>query len=79
MFVKQTVILYGQDSDCLLLSYSDSLLAGLYFIVEADIKDFSNLKLDGVARSIFTILRHVGRLREIRGGGVTRLVVNEYY
>ncbi|KAL5004496.1 hypothetical protein ScPMuIL_017952 [Solemya velum] len=53
--------------------------SGLYFIVEADIKDFSNLKLDGVARSIFTILRHVGRLREIRGGGVTRLVVNEYY
>jgi len=47
---------------------------GLQFVIEADFKDLANHKIDTSARTCFTILRHLGRLKEIRGGGVTRFV-----
>ncbi|ESO89588.1 hypothetical protein LOTGIDRAFT_124768 [Lottia gigantea] len=52
---------------------------GVYFVVEADIKDFSTIKLDAVTRAILTILRHCGRIREIRGGKLTRYAIIESY
>ncbi|XP_072050449.1 SKA complex subunit 1-like [Amphiura filiformis] len=48
---------------------------GVFFFIDDDFKNYSKLKYDNTARSIITILRHVGRLREIRGGGVTRFAV----
>ena len=45
---------------------------GLHYIVDGDIKEFTNLKLDSVGRSLLTIMRHCQRLKEIRGGGLTR-------
>lgn len=52
---------------------------GEYFIVDEDVKEFSNLKLDSVYRSCLTLLRHCGRMKEIRGGGHTRYSCLEVY
>ncbi|NWW21955.1 SKA1 protein, partial [Falcunculus frontatus] len=48
---------------------------GLFFIVEADIKAFTQLKADKRFHSILSILRHCQRVREIRGSGLVRYVI----
>ncbi|XP_025742685.1 SKA complex subunit 1 [Callorhinus ursinus] len=48
---------------------------GHYFIVEADIKEFTALKADKRFHVILNILRHCRRLSEVRGGGLTRYVI----
>uniref|UniRef100_A0A671FF63 SKA complex subunit 1 n=1 Tax=Rhinolophus ferrumequinum TaxID=59479 RepID=A0A671FF63_RHIFE len=48
---------------------------GRHFIVEADIKEFTALKLDKRFHMILNILRHCRRLSEVRGGGLTRYVI----
>ncbi|NXI84155.1 SKA1 protein, partial [Rhipidura dahli] len=48
---------------------------GLFFIVEADIREFTQLKLDKRFHSIINILRHCQRVREIRGSGLIRYVI----
>ncbi|XP_057644861.1 spindle and kinetochore-associated protein 1 isoform X1 [Chionomys nivalis] len=48
---------------------------GRYFFVEADLKDFTNLKTDKRLYAILNILRHCQRLSEVRGGGLTRYVL----
>ncbi|KFO34396.1 Spindle and kinetochore-associated protein 1 [Fukomys damarensis] len=48
---------------------------GQYFIVEADIKEFTTLKADKRFHVILNILRHCRRLSEVRGGGLTRYVI----
>ncbi|XP_051019124.1 spindle and kinetochore-associated protein 1 [Acomys russatus] len=48
---------------------------GRFFIVEADIKDFTALKADKRFHVILNILRHCQRLSEVRGGGLTRYVI----
>nr|XP_035935630.1 spindle and kinetochore-associated protein 1-like [Halichoerus grypus] len=48
---------------------------GHYFIVEADIKEFTALKADKRLHVILNILRHCRRLSEVRGGGLTRYVI----
>ncbi|XP_054139547.1 spindle and kinetochore-associated protein 1 [Melozone crissalis] len=48
---------------------------GLFFIVEDDIKMFTQLKLDKRFHSILSILRHCQRVREIRGSGLIRYVI----
>ncbi|XP_071011488.1 SKA complex subunit 1-like [Oncorhynchus clarkii lewisi] len=48
---------------------------GLFFIVEADIKEFTKMKVDKRFQSILSMLRHCQRLREQRGGGITRYVL----
>nr|XP_026249582.1 spindle and kinetochore-associated protein 1 isoform X2 [Urocitellus parryii] len=48
---------------------------GQYFIVEADIKEFTTLKTDKRFHVILNILRHCRRLSEVRGGGITRYVI----
>ncbi|XP_059155376.1 spindle and kinetochore-associated protein 1-like [Physella acuta] len=45
---------------------------GICFIVEKDITELTNLKLDTSTRNILTILRHCGLLHEIRGGNLVR-------
>ncbi|CAG8589285.1 13472_t:CDS:2 [Ambispora gerdemannii] len=51
---------------------------GKHFITENDIKNTNqkiNLKMDATGRAIFAVLRHVKKLKEVRGGGNTRFVV----
>ncbi|EHB13388.1 Spindle and kinetochore-associated protein 1 [Heterocephalus glaber] len=48
---------------------------GHFFIVEADIKEFTTLKADKRFHVILNILRHCRRLSEVRGGGLTRYVI----
>ncbi|PNI70063.1 SKA1 isoform 2 [Pan troglodytes] len=48
---------------------------GRYFIVEADIKEFTTLKADKKFHVLLNILRHCRRLSEVRGGGLTRYVI----
>lgn len=48
---------------------------GHYFIVEADIKEFTSLKVDKKFHGIMSILRHCRRLSEVRGKGLTRYVI----
>ncbi|NXO27257.1 SKA1 protein, partial [Cisticola juncidis] len=48
---------------------------GVFFIVEADIKEFTGLKLDKRFHSILNILRHCQRVREVRGSGLIRYVI----
>ena len=59
---------------------------GRFFITEADIKNASTaaagknnngivFKFDSVGRSILSILRHLGRIREMRTPGVVRIVL----
>ncbi|XP_032070537.1 spindle and kinetochore-associated protein 1 [Thamnophis elegans] len=48
---------------------------GEYFIVEADIEQFTQLKADKRFHSILTILRHCHRVREIRGGRLVRYAI----
>ncbi|XP_021005979.1 spindle and kinetochore-associated protein 1 [Mus caroli] len=48
---------------------------GHHFIVEADIKEFTALKVDKRFYVIMHILRHCHRLSEVRGGGLTRYVI----
>ncbi len=38
-------------------------------------KEFSSLKMDKVGQSILNILRHCGKLKEVRGGKIVRFVV----
>ncbi|XP_014816280.1 PREDICTED: spindle and kinetochore-associated protein 1 [Calidris pugnax] len=48
---------------------------GQFFIVEADIKEFTQLKMDKRFHSILNILRHCQRVREIRGSRLVRYVI----
>ncbi|KAL2296389.1 hypothetical protein Nmel_015705 [Mimus melanotis] len=48
---------------------------GVFFIVEADIKEFTQLKLDKRFHSILSILRHCQRVRELRGSGLIRYII----
>ena len=46
---------------------------GTFFVIEQDVK-FSKA-LGNQGKSILTILRHLGRTKEIRGGGLNRIAV----
>ncbi|KAG7273205.1 hypothetical protein CRUP_018009 [Coryphaenoides rupestris] len=48
---------------------------GLFFVVEADICEFTQMKVDKKFQSIISMLRHCQRLREMRGGNLTRYVL----
>lgn len=58
-------------------------VAGRTFITEADMKSTANgnrkstvlFKLDPTGRSILAILRHLGRVKEMRTGKLVRFVV----
>ncbi|GIY16170.1 spindle and kinetochore-associated protein 1 [Caerostris darwini] len=42
---------------------------GLFFCTVEDLKDFGRIKLDKASLNILTILRHCGKMKEIRGPG----------
>ncbi|NXP57004.1 SKA1 protein, partial [Chloropsis cyanopogon] len=48
---------------------------GLFFVVEDDIKEFTQLKVDKRFHTILSILRHCQRVKEIRGSGLIRYVI----
>lgn len=54
---------------------------GRTFITEGDLKSkragwsSSGFKFDAVGRNVLTILRHLGRMKEVRGGKNTRIVL----
>uniref|UniRef100_A0A3Q3GQE2 SKA complex subunit 1 n=1 Tax=Kryptolebias marmoratus TaxID=37003 RepID=A0A3Q3GQE2_KRYMA len=47
---------------------------GWYFVVEDDIREFTQMKVDKRFQGILNMLRHCQRLRELRGGGFVRYV-----
>ncbi|XP_039989554.1 spindle and kinetochore-associated protein 1 [Xiphias gladius] len=48
---------------------------GQYFVVEDDIREFTQTKVDKRFQGILNMLRHCQRLRELRGGGLTRYML----
>lgn len=55
--------------------------AGKFFLTETDLKSKSGnalggFKFDQVARNILTILRQVGRIKEVRSAGIIRYVLS---
>lgn len=48
---------------------------GEYFFIDDDLKTYSLLKMDSTGRAILTMLRHCGRLREVRGKKLLRYVL----
>ncbi|KAG9488334.1 spindle and kinetochore-associated protein 1 [Eleutherodactylus coqui] len=48
---------------------------GQYFIVEQDVKEFTQVKVDKRFHALLGILRHCHRIRELRGKGIVRYVI----
>ncbi|XP_043934162.1 spindle and kinetochore-associated protein 1 [Protopterus annectens] len=48
---------------------------GLFFVVDADIKEFCQKTVDKRFQGMLSILRHCQRIREVRGGKVVRYVL----
>lgn len=48
---------------------------GHYFIVEDDVRELAQMKVDKRFQGILNMLRHCQRFREVRGGGVTRYLL----
>ncbi|XP_073346535.1 SKA complex subunit 1 isoform X1 [Pagrus major] len=48
---------------------------GQYFVVEDDIREFTQMKVDKRFQGILNMLRHCQRLRELRGGGLIRYML----
>ncbi|XP_042352541.1 spindle and kinetochore-associated protein 1 [Plectropomus leopardus] len=48
---------------------------GQFFVVEDDIREFTQIKVDKRFQGMLSMLRHCQRLRELRGGGITRYVL----
>eukprot|EP00669_Euglena_mutabilis_P000771 TRINITY_DN11002_c0_g1_i1.p1 TRINITY_DN11002_c0_g1~~TRINITY_DN11002_c0_g1_i1.p1 ORF type:complete len:120 (-),score=58.87 TRINITY_DN11002_c0_g1_i1:137-496(-) len=48
---------------------------GLHFCTDANLKALPGLKLDQAGRNTLTLLRHLGRLRELRAGATVRYAV----
>ncbi|KAM6937102.1 SKA complex subunit 1 [Xenentodon cancila] len=48
---------------------------GQFFVVDDDIREFTQMKVDKRFQGVLNMLRHCQRLRELRGGGVTRYML----
>ncbi|KAM8860657.1 SKA complex subunit 1 [Synchiropus picturatus] len=48
---------------------------GQFFVVEQDIREFTQVKVDKKFHLLLNMLRHCQRLKELRGGGRTRYVL----
>ncbi|XP_075898732.1 SKA complex subunit 1 isoform X2 [Nelusetta ayraudi] len=48
---------------------------GHYFIVEDDVRELAQMKVDKRFQGILNMLRHCQRFREVRGGGITRFLL----
>ena len=72
LYVPHFTILFDNASNLLLQemkSLENKETKGVYFIVADDLRSAPTLKAEGQRRTVFTILRHVRRIREIRGPG----------
>lgn len=49
--------------------------SGQHFVVEEDIRELVQMKVDKRFQGMLNMLRHCQRLRELRGGGLTRYVL----
>lgn len=49
-----------------------SLPLGHFFVVEADLREFAQVTVDKRFLNLLSMLRHCQRLKELRGGGLTR-------
>ena len=47
---------------------------GHHFFVEDDLRSLGKYKLDASGKAALTVLRHLGRLREVRGDGLIRYI-----
>eukprot|EP01012_Entosiphon_sulcatum_P015118 TRINITY_DN20138_c0_g1_i1.p1 TRINITY_DN20138_c0_g1~~TRINITY_DN20138_c0_g1_i1.p1 ORF type:complete len:325 (-),score=63.47 TRINITY_DN20138_c0_g1_i1:139-1113(-) len=45
------------------------------FFVDGDLRTAKHCKMDASGKALLTVLRQLGRLREVRGGGIVRYVV----
>lgn len=50
-------------------------LSGQCFVVEEDIRELVQIKVDKRFQGMLNMLRHCQRLRELRGGGLTRYIL----
>ncbi|XP_031470542.1 spindle and kinetochore-associated protein 1-like, partial [Phasianus colchicus] len=48
---------------------------GEIFVVEADLKEFTQVKMDRRFHAVLNVLRHCQRLREVRGARLVRYVL----
>ncbi|XP_053304202.1 spindle and kinetochore-associated protein 1 [Spea bombifrons] len=48
---------------------------GLFFVVDQDIKEFTQVKVDKRFHGMLSILRHCHRIREIRSKGLVRYII----
>lgn len=49
--------------------------SGQFFVVEEDLRELAQLKVDKRFVGMLNMLRHCQRLKELRGGGVTRYML----
>lgn len=50
---------------------------GEFFFIDDDLKTYTQLKMDSTGRAILTMLRHCGRLGEVRGKKLLRYVLKQ--
>ncbi|KAM3867769.1 LOW QUALITY PROTEIN: SKA complex subunit 1-like [Diretmus argenteus] len=55
--------------------FKDQETKGHFFVVETDIQELAQVKVDKHFHGALNMLRHCQRLREVRGGGVTRYML----
>lgn len=49
--------------------------SGQFFVVEEDLRELAQLKVDKRFVGMLNMLRHCQRLKELRGGGLTRYML----
>ena len=52
------------------LEPTDGSMKGVYFVTEEDLKASSSIKNDASGKNVLAVLRHVGRLKEFKHGGM---------
>ena len=52
------------------LEPADGSMKGIYFVTEEDLKASSSIKNDASGKNVLAVLRHVGRLKEFKHGGM---------
>lgn len=77
IFKKKKSTLKKHDADLWNEFYKQELkeTKGLFFCVGKDFNNFSGFTLDKMSLNMMTILRHCGRIRELRTGGILRYIV----
>ncbi|XP_026288753.1 spindle and kinetochore-associated protein 1-like [Frankliniella occidentalis] len=76
VFKKKKSTLKKKDADLWNAYFKQELkeTKGLYFCVADDFKNLNGCVLDKASLNMLTILRHCGRIRELRTGGILRYV-----